>query len=67
MKLEKYVYGSGKCDFWICETLLIARADPNACSINVMSLSQNAGIEINFEINKSALKIDKIISTIQCK
>ena len=48
MKLQKYVCESQKCDLCICEELLIARADPNFLLKKLMSLSQYAGIEINF-------------------
>ena len=47
MKSQKYVCGSRKCDLCICEKLFISRADPNVLLHKRMSLSQNAGIEIN--------------------
>ena len=47
MKTHKYVCGSRKCDLCIVRNSLLQEQILMICSINVMSLCQNAAIEIN--------------------
>ena len=47
MKSQKYVCGSRKCDLYIWEKLLIAKADPNDLPNKRDNLFQSACIEIN--------------------
>ena len=61
MKSQKFVCGLQKHDLCNCGELLLVRADSDVfCCINVMSLFQNSGIEIN--LLWSVLRTDKILS-----